>query len=328
MKKILLLLPITGLAILSFASCNDSKDKEGIIKFYLPDGTPSLAVANMLDEGFTYHNKKIEFKIEDASTIGAKIASDDCTLAICPTIVAAKIYTQGVKIKIATNNVFGNLYVVSTGKSNKLTDLIGKKIYTTSGTTKSLLEYELKKNNIEYIDGETAVSGKVTFQVMSSASEYIPILKQAAIKDEEAIAILGEPAVTNAISKVGDKLKIIVDMQEEYSKISQTTKEKYPQASMVVKESFANSNKEFMNKLYDKLNENMDYLKNNYSTLGSILGKEEYQSSIASTTFTLDTIKRCNIGLEKAYMNKEYNNNYIKELMNGLSVSDDFYFEF
>lgn len=328
MKKIFLV-SIAGLGMLSLASCNNNDKKMETINFYLPDGTPCLAVANMLDEGFEYDNKKVEFKFQEASTIGASIASDDCTLAICPTVVAAKIYSQGVDIRLATNNVFGNLYVVTTGDSNKLSDLVGKKVYTTSGTTKSLLEYELKKNNIEYQDGETAVDGKVTFHVMSAASEYIPSLKQAATKGEEAIAILGEPAVTNAMAKVGEKLKIAIDMQEEYSNLNQTsTVTKYPQASMVVKESFASDNKDFMNKLYDKLNENLDYLKNNYSTLGSVLGKEEYQSSIASTTFTLDTINRCNIGLKKSYMNKEYNNNYIKELMNGLSVDDGFYFEF
>jgi len=328
MKKKVLMASAAVLATVALASCGSSKSSDDTVKFYLPDGTPALAVANLLDEGFSYDGKTIEFEIVSADTIMASIAKDDCDLAICPTIAAAQAYNAGTDIELVTNNVFGNLYVVSTSSSQSLSDLVGKVVYTTSGaTTSKLLEYELTKNNISYTTGTEAVEGKVTLCIKSAASEIIPLLLAGAKQGNEALGVLGEPAVTNAQQKLagqGYELNVAVDMQAEYTAINPTYTN-YPQASIISHNDFADDNDDFMDALYDKLSKNEAYLLKNYSTLNTLLSN--YNSSISGTTFTEDTINRCNIGLEKAYKYQDFNNAYLKNIIN-ITVDDDFFYDF
>ena len=327
MKKIFLVLLISLFALVSCG--NNKKDdtkEDNIVNFYMPDGTPALAVASLLEEGFEYDNKKIEFNLVQASEIAATIVKDSCDIAICPTTAAAQIKNAGTDIKLLSNNVFGNLYIVTTGNSSSLEDLKGKIVYTTAATTIQLLQYELTNNNIKYQNGDTATDGVVTLCSKDSASTIIPLLSQAASNDVEAIGVLGEPSVTKAMQLIGSKLKIAVDMQTEYTKINGTATSKlYPQASIVVKTDFAEENETFILKLYEKLLTNENYLISNYSKLNTLLSK--YHSTLSGTTFTLETIERCNVSIKKAQDDKDYINQYLNNLIHK-TMSDDFFYEF
>lgn len=327
MKKKILMASALALTSMALASCGSNKSNE-TVKFYLPDGTPALAVANLLDEGFTYDDMTIDFEIVSADQIMSFIAKDECDLAICPTIAAAQAYSAGTDVKLVTNNVFGNLYVVSTSDVTGLSNLTGKVVYTTSGaTTSKLLEYELLKNNIPYVTGSEPQDGKVTICIKSTAAEIISLLLSGAKQGNEAFGVLGEPAVTKAVQTIsaqGYNINVSIDMQAEYTNINPSYTN-YPQASIISHNGFADDNTEFIESLFEKLTKNEAYLLKNYSSLNTLFS--DYGSSLAGTTFTSETIARCNIGIEKAFKFKEFNNAYLKNIIN-VTADDDFFYGF
>ena len=69
MKKLWILI----LVILSIGlyAC-DKEEAPNEVNIYLPDGTPALAMANLLDEGFDYEGTKTNVHIVGASEIDRK----------------------------------------------------------------------------------------------------------------------------------------------------------------------------------------------------------------------------------------------------------------
>ena len=290
------------------------------VNIYMPDGTPALALANVLDENFVYEKTKTNFHIVQAAEIAARVAQDACDLAIMPTTAAAQLYVkQGIKIQLASVNVFGNLYITGTHEISSLEDLKGKLILTTAATTIQMVKYVLDGNNIPYEESGEAISGKVALSTVNDASEIIPQIKQAVLKGTEIYGVLGEPQVTRAQSLIPE-MKITVDLQAEYKKL--TTYDGYPQACLVVKEEFAKAYPDYVKALLQKLEGNASYLNSHLETLPEVFKK--YESNLGNMTFTADTIKRCNVRVELASLVKTSVKEYVKELAK-LDLDDDFF---
>lgn len=318
MKKVILLIMIV--LSLGLASCRSEAKRPDEVNIYMPDGTPALALANVLDEGFTYGESKTNFHIVQAAEIAARVAQDACDLAIMPTTAAAQLYTkQGIKIQLASVNVFGNLYITGTREISSLEDLKGKVILTTAATTIQMVKYVLDGNSIAYEESGEAIEGKVALSSMNDASDIIPLLKKAVTQGTECYGVLGEPQVTKAQSMISE-LKITVDLQAEYKKL--TTYDGYPQACLVVKEEFASTYPDYVQALLKKLEGNATYLNEHLSSLPEVFKKHE--SNLANMTFTADTITRCNVRLEKASSVKASVKEYVKVLTK-LELDDNFF---
>ena len=315
MKKILLIIIL--FISLGLASCKSNDPTE--VNIYMPDGTPALALANVLDEGFTYEETTTNFHIVQAAEIAARVKQDSCDLAIMPTTAAATLWSTGVKIQIASVNVFGNLFITGTKTISSLDELKGAKILTTGATTIQMVQYILDGNHIPYEESGEAIEGKVAFTTLNDASEIMPLLKQAQQKGETLFGVLGEPQVTKAQGAISG-LEIAVDLQAEYKKL--TGFDGYPQACLVVKQEFAEKNKGYVNALLDKLEENLTYLNAHLDTLPQVF--ERHESNLAKMSFTADTIKRCNLRVERSTSVKESVKGYVKALA-GKEVSDDFF---
>lgn len=316
MKKIIFLFIIFfGLSLIS---CKEEAQKE--VNVYMPDGTPALALAKVLDEGFEYKNETAKFHIVQASEIAARVGQDTCDMAIMPTTAAATLYKSGVSLKLASVNVFGNLYITGTSEVSALEELKGKKIITTGATTIQMVEYVLKNKNIPYEESGEVIEGKVALTVMNDASEIIPLLKQAVMKKTELFGVLGEPQVTKAQSAIPE-LKIAVDLQKEYKSI--TGYDGYPQACLIVKDNLLKNNSEFVEAFLKTLEGNATYLKDNTAKLPEVFKK--YDSNLANMTFSEDTITRCNIRLEAASEVKASVIAYVKALANK-EVDDSFFY--
>lgn len=286
----------------------------------MPDGTPALALANVMDQGFQYEEINANFHIVQASEIAARVSQDSCDMAIMPTTSAANIFTSGVELKLASVNVFGNLYITGTHEVESLEELKGKRILTTGATTLQMVEYILKNNQIPYEEAGAAIEGKVALTVLNDASEIIPLLKQAVMKKTELYGVLGEPQVTKAQSVISE-LKIAVDLQKEYKTI--TGFDGYPQACLIVKNNLLLQNKAWVEKFLSTIEDNEDYLKNNTTNLPEVFKK--YESNLANMSFTADTIKRCNIRLEYSLAVKNSVIAYIKALTNK-EVNESFFY--
>lgn len=317
MKKILFVL----LCFISIGLCSCSK-KDSVpetVQVYLPDGTPALALTKILDNGFSYQDVKTNIEIVQASEIAARVSQESCDLAIMPTTAAATLFDKGVKLKLASVNVFGNLYITGTSELGSLSDLKGKVVYTTTGTTIALVKYLLTASDILFEEGSEKIEGKVVLSSKNDASEIIPLLKQAATKGIEGYGVLGEPQVTKAQSLISD-LKIAVDLQKEYEII--TGNKGYPQASLIVKNSFSEKYPDYISKFLEVLEENTAYLEENVSSLASIFQK--YDSNLQNMSFNLETITRCNLKVVRSQEVKDTVKQYVKTLSK-IELGDDFF---
>lgn len=302
------LLPVVALAsTILLAGCfseNDPNHRDPVVEvekpdsfnIYAPDGTPAMAIAGIM-QSKEMEGVHVECTLVNASEIGSVFSAyPDCDLAIMPTVSAATIYSKGMDVSYVSANVWGNLYVVGVGSASSLSDLTGKVVYTTTGTTIALLEYELAANNIAFEMGTEAKEGVVTIYSMNAASDYLPLIKQAQMKGGEAYGVLGEPAVTKCMSAVATQSKIVVDMQKEYEKL--TGMEGYPQACLVARSGFAIRYKGFirhnlmtaMEGVNDYLNENLSDVSTIFEGLGS--------TALLGIPYTADTFTRCNLRVE------------------------------
>ena len=315
MKKFVLGLLLVLTAGLFSCKQNDLNE----VHIYLPDGTPALAMASVLDKGFVYEETTTYFHLVQASEIAARISQQDCDLAIAPMTVASTLFNKGIDIQLASVNVFGNLFIAGTRELKRLEDLKGKVVYTTVGTTIDMLKYLLEQNEIEYAFGAEAEEGKVTLSSKNDGSEIIPLLKAAANKNQEAYGVLGEPQVTKATQLI-DNLVISFDLQEEYRKI--TGFDGYPQAGLVVKSEFASDHSAYLQALLSALLSNETYLLENTESLPEVF--KRYNSSLQAMTFTTDTIRRCTIRLEESKNIKEEVQTYLSALT-GNTVADSFF---
>lgn len=313
--KVLLSLFIACISLFLFTSCKE-KEKYSI---YLPDGTPALACANILGE----YSDKYNIHIVKASEIASSVALDDCDMAILPTTAAATlVYKKNIGIKMVSNNVFGNLYIVSVNGGSSLKDLYNSPIYATIGTTLDLLKYLLTNNDISYQETAELNENKTSIISKSDASEIIPLLALAKKQGKRAYAVLGEPAVTSAINKV-EGLKISFDMQKLYEDI--TGADGYPQACFVAKNEMIDKHKDVIIDVFNLMKSNVNYLQENVTRLSELFKK--YDSTLQNTSFCLDLIRRSNIRAEKAVDIKDTIYNYIYSLTS-IEVKDDFYFNF
>lgn len=320
MKKLILIVMLfLGLGL---TSCGKEKQIPNEVNIYMPDGTPALALASVLDEGFVYEDSKTNFHIVQAAEIAARVAQDGCDLAIMPTTAAAQLYmSRGIKIQLASVNVFGNLYITGTNEISTLEDLKGKLILTTAATTIQMVKYVLDGNHIPYEESGEAIVGKVALSTVNDASDIIPQLKQAILKGTELYGVLGEPQVTRAQSIITD-LKVAVDLQAEYKKL--TTYDGYPQACLVVKQEFASTYPDYVKALLKKLEGNTSYLNDHIEGLPEVFKKHE--SNLGNMTFTVDTIKRCNVRLELASSVQASVKEYVKTLTK-LELNDEFFWK-
>ena len=314
--SVLILAVVLITTVFGISACSDNS-----IKIYLPDGTPALALANIMDNNANFSNKITTFNIVPADNISAAF-NDDADIAVMPTVVAAKLYSKGAKIKLLSTNIFGNLFIM--GVNNSATDfegLKGKVVYTTVGTTISLFKYLLTENQIEYVEGAQSVEGKVALSSYSDAGTIIPLLKQASIKSTEAYGVLGEPQVTRSKQLITN-IVTVVDFQAEWQKITEF--EGYPQASLIATEEFCKNNSKYIGKLLAALKDNTEFLQQNYSDLPALFAR--FDSNLQNMTFTADTITNSNIRFVSAQDIKSSVMDYIGRLETTTTIDDGFFY--
>lgn len=316
MKKLWILI----LVILSIGlyAC-DKEEAPNEVNIYLPDGTPALAMANLLDEGFDYEGTKTNVHIVAASEIAARVSQESCDIAIMPTTAAAQLFHRGIELQLASVNVFGNLYITGTKETSSLEDLKGKVVLTTAATTIQMVKYILDGVNVPYEESGSPVEGKVALSSTSDASEIIPRLKQAMTKEEELYGVLGEPQVTKAQGAISG-LKINFDLQQEYKSL--TGFDGYPQACLVVKNALSAKYPKYMEALLSKLTNNEAYLNANLEKLPKVF--EAYESNLAKMSFTADTIQRCNLRIVLSRDVMDSVRQYVKELAK-IDLTDAFF---
>jgi NitT/TauT family transport system substrate-binding protein len=146
-----------------------------------------------------------------ATTFVSAIAKGDLDIAAVPSNVAATVYnnTKGA-VQVMAINTLGVLYIVQRGDGvQSLADLKGKTVYATGqgAVPEYALRYLLKQNKLD-------PDKDVTIQWCADTTEALSYIT----KDASAIAMLPQPFVTVAQTKVKD-LRVSINLNDEWQKL-------------------------------------------------------------------------------------------------------------
>ncbi|MBD5131854.1 MAG: ABC transporter substrate-binding protein [Clostridiales bacterium] len=289
-KKLLCLVTAATFA-LPLAACGNEETGE-TVHIYMPDGAPAIALASLMDAGYS----RAEFTVVNAETIGQRVSTGAADMAIMPINAAATLYNKGVDIQILTVNTHGNLYIIGDGDGDEfeLGDLVGKKLGSIgqNAVPEYTLRILLDNLKIDYEVSETAVSGKVAIRYAKDGSALLPMIN----KGEVDYALIAEPAATNAMNKFNKKL--LCDMQEQWQELFESD---YPQACLVAKKSFIESDGDYVEDFIKTLEKNDGWAAAHPDeTVEAIKAhmEEGTDPSLASLNATI--IKNCNIKTVRA----------------------------
>ncbi len=244
-----------------------------------PTAIGAVSLMKDSDDGKTEGNYK--FILETApDNVISKIISGEVDIAAVPSNSAAAIYnkTNG-GVSVAAINTFGNLYILENGNTiNSIEDLSQKTI--TSTGQGAVPEYVLN-----YVLNESK-----TQNVSINFMQTHPELATALASGEVDIALLPEPFVDVAMAK-NPNLRVAIDIAQFYDNYSGIDKgdkpNTLPMGCIIVKNDFAQNNKEKLDLFIKEYKKSIDFVNNNTeqsaqytSEYGIIENKEIAQKAI------------------------------------------------
>lgn len=251
MKKLLSLLMALTLVIvsaLSLVGC--SRDYEGEIQIYMPDGAPALAFSKLMHDNNAL-GKDAKYTVVPAATIQTYIANETATAALVPVNLASKLCGKGDKYKMLSVNTHGNLYIIGSTAATTVADLKGKTVAVVNlanvpGLT---LKAILSDNGIAYTDDASAKTADNVLLVGVADGPSAAATVKTGVAD---LALVPEPAATNLSKKMSFTTRI--SLQEAW-----TGGNGYPQAVLVAKTELT-KDKHFVKALLDALNESATWV--------------------------------------------------------------------
>lgn len=167
----------------------------------------------------------------------------------------------------------------------------------------------------------------VGVKYFSQASDMIPMLKQGKLE----IGLLPEPAATTLTKTASDKTWYRTDLQELYDGGSKA----YPQAVMLVKQSFLNTYPDAVTEMAKAFSDNVKWVK--YSVGDAVAAvngvlANGVTSSLTDANVTADVVDGCKIYWQGASEAKQSVKNYIDDIiaiekMSAVAVADDFFYD-
>ena len=234
MKKNFLKLFLVVLALaLVFNSCSPAKTTPSesnpetsaarlVMKVASP---PCERVVPLIYMEYLSKQGNLSFDVEaqpvKADVMKPMITSEKADFMVVPTLMAANFYNKGANIKLLVVSYWGDFQVLSTKKVSSFKDLKGKKISVPrqGNALDVLFRYLLKKNGLSSKDVNIEYGSKSPVMVAN-------LLLSGKID----FAVLPEPYVSMVVSKGKGKIKRVIDITEEYEKI---TNHKLPQAGLI-----------------------------------------------------------------------------------------------
>ena len=295
MKKIVSRILTALTCLLLVGGCQTQKED---IRVYMPDGAPSLAFAQMLQEdtqedGVSYH-------VVESSLIRTKVTYEEeaknADLCVLPLTVATKLLGSGEKYQMLGTVTHGNLYLISkTGEEytlDNISSLIGKKIGVLQLNEVPGLIFKTTLNNlgVPYVESGEKQENAVNLFAISGAKEV------GAYPDTDAY-LLAEPAV----SAQGAKGFVCVgDIQRLYG-----GEEGYPQAVLVAKNTLIESRQEWLHDFIQKLSAGASWLQNAsaetvVSAVSAHFEDKTYAGVLNAKTLNAQVFARCGIRFEQA----------------------------
>ena len=302
----------------------DNNKKEVIARLSALNGPTAMSLVKLMEDAKEEKSANkysfSEFTTDPASII-AGLTKNDLDLAAIPSNAAATIYNKtkgGIKV-LATVNT-GVLNIVERGDSVKsLKDLKGKKLYATGQGTvpEYTLKYLLKK---EGLDPEK----DLTIQWAADTTEALSYIN----KDKKAIAMLPQPFVTAAMTKLKD-LRIALNLNDVWEK--ENEKASIITGVIVARKDFVDANPEFVEEFLKDYKASIQYTKTNPKEAAKLVVK---YGILPKEPLAQKALPACNLkyldGKEmkdtvQAYLSILHREN--PKSVGGLLPGDDFYYE-
>lgn len=211
MKKLLLLFTLF-ITLFLMTGCRSKET----LRIIVPSGSPQLAQLYLQENTDDYSVDVVIGADPLVAAFSALTPTHDVIFA--PTNLGAKLYKSGANYLFAGTIVWGNYYLISTGKTSfEMSDLANQDIVIfgqnqTSDIIIQFIEESLDIDmNITYVDS-----------VASAAAIFMA--------DKTKIVMVAEPTLSNIISKVSNLQ--VIDLQSVYQSI--TNESSYPQAGVFV----------------------------------------------------------------------------------------------
>ncbi len=280
------------LALSCFSGCGKKTKK---LTVSAPDGAPIMAIAEMIknDESYAYD-------IISSEEVAATLTQGESDFVIAPTNAGMKIAMMKKNYKICAVTSWGNLYLV--GKSGQTFDECGKNLTTfisqfSSKTVTFTAVNAVPDKTFKYFLTKANVND------CTCASSDASVIMAGLKRGEVEYAVLGEPAVTNAMKNVSG-LKILCSLSEVWS---ETENMEYPQASIFAKVSLSERQIErFLNRVKTSI-EYLNASEDNAFEVGSYM--EQTGESTLKGAIVKEAYLRMN---QKFVMASEKKNDIIK----------------
>lgn len=267
MKKLVSILLLLALCLLAFAGCGKSDDTDQTPDDNKPNeqtpnsedttvarigyftGTTGIGMAKMIhdaDSAYTFT------KFNNPAEITAKLASGEIDIAAYPTNQVPEL-NNAVEggVQYLAVNTLGVLYLCTNGVTvTSLSDLAGKTVYVPEQAPKLVLEYILKKNNMNDVEIKMSSLDLLPNQIVSGENGV-------------QIALLPEPRVTttkiSANSQGNTSFAVSpLDLNAEWNKVSDTP---ITQGCLVVRTAFATNHAGVVNKFLSAYEASINYVK-------------------------------------------------------------------
>ncbi len=332
MKRIVSILLALLILVLPLAACETAPDGEqsqsestgekAVVRLAGMKGPTSIGLVGLLEENEKETTKNdYEFSLHGAaSEIVPKLTKGELDIAAVPANLASTLYnnTNG-EIKLLAVNNLGVVYIVAKNEEiSSVSDLKGKTVFATGkGSTPEIaLRYILSQNGID-------PDADVTIEYRDEASAVLPELQ----KNESAIALLPQPYVTVACSKV-EGLSVVLDLNEEWEKLN-------PDCGLVtgvivVRKAFADENPEAVKDFLSEYKASVETVLNDVPNAAQLVQKHGIFDNAAVIE---KAIPKCNLTFISGEDMKEPVNKYLgvsyeqnPKSVGGKLPEDDFYF--
>lgn len=251
---------MAALTVVGVTACDKNGTGDGGLTFYMPDGAPALAVAELMYYEADF-GKDLSYHVVNSSEIASYVTYQDdsknADLCILPVNTASKFLGTGEKYQMLGTVTHGNLFILASADKEELTrenfaeQLSGAKIgvVNLAAFPGAVIKLLLSKYGI---------SGSVTLENVAATAV-------TGTDGTYDYFVIPEPAASTRAGNANLNLKQVGDIQQLYGS------DGYPQAVLVAKKSLIQSDAEFIEKVCTAMQSSAEWLLSDYVDANMII---------------------------------------------------------
>lgn len=303
MKKLFMTGLFLTMMLMGVVGCGKKEEESTIIRVGGMKGPTSMGLMFLQEKdakGEALEDYEFQM-VTAADELLPLMIKGEMDIALVPANVAAILYqkTEG-QVSVIDINTLGVLYMVSGDAGiQSVEDLKGKTIYLTGkGTTPDYV--------LNYILSGNYMLEEVKLEYKSEATEVAALLAE----QPEAIGLLPQPFVTVACTQ-NDKLQVVLDMNEEWSKLQGEEGSRMVTGVTVVRNEFLEKYPNAVKSFLQEHKESTEAINNDVKKGAELVVNA---GIIAKAPIAEKAIPKCNIAFIAGEEMKQYLSGYLQVL--------------